>query len=70
MAPTGTVAVTVLLAVVITDTLPVKLLATYTLVPSGVTDIPSGVVPTGIVAVTVLEAVVITITLLEVALAR
>ena len=61
--PTGIVAITVFVAVLITDTLLVARLATYTLDPSGVMDIPLGPVPTGIVAVTRLVVVLITDTL-------
>jgi hypothetical protein len=50
--PMGMVAVTVLVAVSITDTVFEALLATYARVPSGVTATPHGPVPTGMVAMT------------------
>jgi len=58
--PTGTVAVTVLVPVPITDTVLDMAFATYTLVPSGVTPTPIGWVPTGTVVMTVLVPVLIT----------
>src|SRR5581483_7832679 len=58
------VVVTVLVAVLITDTVLAVKFATYTRVPSGVTAMPSGFAPTGTVATIVLVAVLITETLL------
>ena len=55
--PTGIVAVTVLVAVAITDTLLPRRLATYTNAPSGLIAVANGVFPTGTVAATVLVAV-------------
>ena len=49
--PTGIVAVTVFVAVSITDTVPEFAFATKTLLPPGVTATPKGKRPTGIVAV-------------------
>jgi hypothetical protein len=62
MLPTGTEAVTVFVAVSITETLLSYLLLTYTFAPSGVTATPSGTFPTSTVAVTVFVAVSITAT--------
>ena len=65
----GIVAVTVLLAVAITDTVPATVpwasFASLTVLPSGVTATPKGLLPTGIMAVTVLLAVAITDTVLS-----
>ena len=56
---------TVLVAVLIAETLSEPKLETYTFVPSGLADIPKGLRPTGMVAMTVLVAVLITETLAE-----
>src|SRR5208283_118164 len=63
MDPTFTVAVTVLVAVSITETLSLPEFATYTFVPSGVPITSQGSFPTFTLAVTVLFAVSITETL-------
>ena len=59
------VAVTVLVAVSITDIVFPVALVTYTVKPSGATAIPCGALPTVIVALTVLLAVAITDTVPE-----
>jgi hypothetical protein len=59
-APKGCVADTVLVAVAITETLSPAVLATTSLLPSGLTARPNGPAPTGIVVTTVLVAVSIT----------
>ncbi len=65
-SPTGTVVITVFVAVSITETVPIKetllpnWFATYTFFPSGVTATPLGDSPTGTVAVTIFVAVSIT----------
>jgi hypothetical protein len=51
---------TVLLAVLILDTVPLKFV-TYTASPLGLTATPTGVVPTGTVATTELVVVLITV---------
>ncbi len=58
--PTGTVAVTLLVAVSITETLLLSQLVTYTFVPSGLTAIPEELSPTFNVAVTLFVAMSIT----------
>jgi hypothetical protein len=58
------VADTVFVAVLITDTVPELLLATYTLVPSRLGFTPRGALPTGTVATTAFVAVSMTETLL------
>jgi len=58
--PTGTVAVTVLVVVSITEVVLLSKFATYTFVPSGVTATPKGLPSIGTVAVTVSFAVSIT----------
>ena len=58
------VAVTVLVAVLMTETLLLAAFATYALLPSGTKSTPRGPVPTVMVAVTVLVAVLMTETLL------
>src|SRR5207245_155989 len=65
--PTATVAITVLVAVLITETLFVPSLATYARVPSGVTATKAGLAPApiGTVATTVLVAVLMTETVLS-----
>ena len=65
LLPTVIVAETVFVAVFITLTVLSPSFATYTLLPSGLTDIPKGSVPTVIVAETVLVAVFITLTVLS-----
>jgi hypothetical protein len=65
LLPTATVAVTVLVAVLMTETVLLLEFATYILVPSGVIPTPNGSSPTAIVAVTALLAVSITETLLR-----
>ena len=52
--------VTVLVFVLITETVPSSEFVTYTFFPSGVTVIPKGTFPTGTVVVTVLVFVLIT----------
>ena len=59
------VAATVLVAVLITITVPSFKFATYTLLPSGLTDMPCGLEPTVIVDTTVLLTVLITDTVFE-----
>ena len=59
-APTGIVAITVLVVVLMTDTVLLPLFTMYTSVPSGVIAVPTGPVPTGMVATTVLVVVLIT----------
>ena len=66
----GMVAVTVFVAVEITETVLSVPLATYRSVPSGVTVSPVGIRPTGIAAVAVLVAVEMTVTLLLISLHR
>src|SRR5580700_6265915 len=51
-APTLTVAVTALVAVLIIETVLASSLATYTMLPSGLKDTPNGFEPTGIVNTT------------------
>src|SRR5690606_28556965 len=63
--PTSIVAVTVLVAVSITETVLQWVIATYTFVPSGVSATPTGLGPTGIVAVTLFVETSITETLLK-----
>ena len=63
--PTVIVAVTEFVAVDITLIVLSVKFATYTLFPSGLTDIPQGLVPTGIVAETVFVATLITETVLS-----
>jgi hypothetical protein len=63
------VAVTVWVAVSITDTVPSKELVTKTVPAAGSTATPNGLVPTPIVAVTVPVAVSITDTVLSNSLA-
>ncbi len=63
--PTGTVATTAFVEVLITETVPALKLVTYALLPSGVTATANGPEPTGTVATTVLLAVSITETELE-----
>ena len=67
--PTGMVATTVFVAVLITETLAVPLFTAYAKTPFGSIANPSGVSPTGTVATTVLVAVAITETVLVVAFA-
>ena len=62
------VAITVLVAVEMTETVLSAPLETYKRVPSGVTTRPSGICPTAMVAVTVLVAVEITVILLPISL--
>jgi hypothetical protein len=57
--------ITVLLSVSITDTVPLPLFTTYTLLPSGLAATPMGLLPTLIVAITLLFAVSITETVFE-----
>src|SRR5579871_2224821 len=59
------VAVTVLVAVLMTEIFCDVRLAISTRLPSGVTAMPAGVMPTGMVAVTVFVAVLMTETLLD-----
>ena len=59
------VAETLLLAVLMTEILEVRILATRTREPSGVTARALGLLPTGIVATTDLEVVLMTETLLD-----
>ena len=59
------VAVTVLVAVLITETVAALKFVTYTWLPSGLTDTPLGSEPTPIVATTVLVMVLITETVPE-----
>ena len=63
--PTGTVVSIALVAAFITDTEFEALLVTYTLVPSGLTDTPTGPAPTDIVFFTANVFVSITVTLFE-----
>jgi len=63
--PTGTVAMTVLVAVSITDTVPAPKSVTYARVPPGLTATREGWLSTGMVAMTVLVAVSITETVAE-----
>ena len=65
MAPTGMVAITVLVAVEITETVVLFTFETYTLDRSGVTATAKGEFPTGIVVVTVSVLVEITETVLS-----
>jgi hypothetical protein len=58
--PTVIVAVTVFVAVLITDTEPLCKFVTYTYSPFGVIATLAGLLPRGIVAVTVFVAVLIT----------
>ncbi len=67
--PTAIVPVTVLVAVLITETVSGPALVTYTRVPSGVTATPDGALPTVTVAVRRLVAVLSTETLPEASLA-
>jgi hypothetical protein len=62
------VALTVFVAVSITDTVFDPRLVMYTFLPSGGTATPPGLRPTGIVALTVFVAVSITCTVLEISL--
>ena len=62
---TVTVLTTVFVAVLITDTLLEPVLAIYTFVPSGLTDMPIGPIPAEMVAITAFVAVLITDTLEE-----
>ena len=62
MLPTVIVAITLFVAVLMTDTLLEPLLGTYTRLPSGVTARSIGVVPTMIVATTKLVLVLMTLT--------
>ncbi len=59
-APTGTVAMTLLFVVSITEVVLLKKFATYTFFPSGLTATPVGLVPTSTVAVMLFVAVSIT----------
>jgi hypothetical protein len=63
--PTGTVALTALVLVSMTETDFDSALGTYAVTPSGLISTSTGSAPTPIVAVTVLLAVLITETLLE-----
>jgi len=65
LEPTLIVFVTVLVAVLITETLFEPAFTTYTWLPSGLTDIPPRPVPAAMVAITVLVVVLITETLFE-----
>jgi hypothetical protein len=65
LPPTPFVAVTLLLAVAMTETELPKLFVTYVSDPSGVMASPCGAEPTVTVAATVLVAVSITETLLD-----
>ena len=67
--PTGTVAITALVAVSITDTVLLRSLVTYTRVPPGVMASATGTSPTGTVAITVLVVGSITATVSVQALA-
>ena len=58
--PTGMVAVTVLVAVLITEIVLLNSFATYAKAPFGETVIPCGAIPTGMVVITVLVAALIT----------
>ncbi len=60
MATPGTVAITVLVVVSMTETLKLLMLPTYTRVPAGLIATPVGAAPTGTVAITELRAVSIT----------
>ena len=64
LVPTATVAMTVLVAVLITETLLLPRFGIYTLAPLGVTATPIGKVPTVTVAITVFVAVLIAETVL------
>ena len=59
------VAVTVFVAVSITDTVPEMKLVTYARVPSGRNATPPGLLPTAIVAITAFVAVLVTDTVFE-----
>ena len=61
--PTLMVAITVFVAVLITEILPEPEFTTYTLLPSGLTDMPIGTKPTAMVVIISLVAVLITETL-------
>jgi len=65
--PTAIVDVTVLVVVLITDTVPEISLVTYTRLPSELTAVLLGLLPTVIVATTALVVVLITDTVLELA---
>ena len=54
-----------LVAVLITETVPLRSLATYTNVPFGLMATPLGLLPTVMVSVTVLVSVAITETVLK-----
>lgn len=58
--PTGMVALTVFVAVLITEILLLNSFATYAKAPFGETVIPCGAMPTGMVSITVLVAALIT----------
>ncbi|CKI28854.1 Uncharacterised protein [Streptococcus pneumoniae] len=62
--PTGMVAITALVAVLITEIVLLNSFATYAKVPFGETVIPCGARPTGMVAITALVAALITETVL------
>jgi len=63
--PTLTFFTTLFVAVLITDTLSELVLATYTVLPSGLTDTPHGRLPTPTVAISIPVAVLITETVYE-----
>lgn len=62
--PTGMVALTVFVAVSITEILLLNSFATYAKAPFGETVIPCGALPTGMVSMTVLVPALITETVL------
>ena len=62
--PTGMVAITVLVAVLMTEIVLLNLFATYAKAPFGETVIPCGAMPTGIVLITVFVAALMTETVL------
>lgn len=62
--PTGMVAITVLVAVLMTEIVLLNSFATYAKAPFGETVIPCGAMPTGIVLITVFVAALMTETVL------
>ena len=62
--PTGMVAITVLVAVLMTEIVLLNSFATYARAPFGETVIPCGAMPTGMVLITVFVAALMTETVL------